>query len=217
MFWQQELSGSLAKKLIKVYTNFDNWHELDYRSGDLGYGWIHYGLIRILKPKRVLVIGSGYGYIPAICALACKANKKGIVDFVDAGYDTMNSKDKGRHWGGVGFWKKVDVKKYFGKCKLDKYINFYPTTSRQFKKSYPGRKWNYVYLDGDHSYIGIKSDFNMFWPMIIPGGYLGLHDIYVRQRKEFKYGVIKLWKELKERNLDLISFPGEFGLGLVKK
>jgi hypothetical protein len=40
-----------------------------------------------MRPKRVLCVGSRYGYIPAICAYACKENNYGVVDFVDAGFD----------------------------------------------------------------------------------------------------------------------------------
>ena len=205
------------KRFLKEYARGDNWHELDYESGDLGYGWIHYGLIKILKPKRILVIGSGYGFIPAICAMACKDNKKGVVDFIDAGYDTNKDSDSKRHWGGMGFWSKVDVLKHFGKFGLDKYIDFHLMTSQKFSQKYSKRHWDYVYLDGDHSYQGVKRDFSRFWPKLRRGGYLAMHDIYVTKQGGFSYGVIKLWRELNKRGLSCLSFPGKYGLGLVNK
>lgn len=45
-------------------------------------------------------------FVPAICAVGCRDNGFGKVDFVDAAMD-MNDVNKvaGNHWGGVGFWK----------------------------------------------------------------------------------------------------------------
>lgn len=206
-----------GKRFLKIYANGDNWHELDYESGDLGYGWIHYGLIKLLKPKRVLVVGSAYGFIPAVCALACKANKKGMVDFIDAGYDVNSRQDKEKHWGGVGFWKRVDTRKYFGKFGLGNYVNFCLTTSKEFAQKYSKRRWDYIYLDGDHSYQGVKDDYKRFWPKLNPGGYLSLHDIYVDKLGGFKYGVIELWRELNKKGLNCLSFPGKYGLGVIRK
>ena len=56
-------------------------------EGCLGFGSLHYALIRNLRPRRVLVIGSRYGFVPAIAGLALRANGGGTVDFVDANYD----------------------------------------------------------------------------------------------------------------------------------
>jgi len=214
-----------VSKFIDYYAKGDNWHNIDRTTGNLGYGWIHYGFIRNLKPKRVLAIGSRYGFIPATCALACRDNKKGIVDFVDAGYDQASPRDnrllggkKNRHWGGVGFWTKVDVENHFGAFDLSKYIRTYVTTSDEFKKRYPDRKWDYVYIDGDHSYKGVKADFRRFWQSVTKGGILSLHDIYTKNLGRLDYGVIKFWEELrKKNNCNMMEIPGKFGLGIIKK
>ena len=43
--------------------------------------------------------------------------------------------------------------------------------SEEYKKKYILRKYGYVYIDGDHSYRGVKLDFEMFWPQLIRGGF----------------------------------------------
>ena len=146
------------KKLIRLYAREDNWHEVDAKTGNLGYGFVHYGLIRLIRAKRVLAIGSKYGYIPAVCAMACKDSKMGIVDFVDASYDYTKWPQDKNHWGGVGFWNKVDVKKHFGKMGLNKHIKFYLMTSKNFAQRTKDQKWDYIYIDGDHSYEGVKKE-----------------------------------------------------------
>ncbi len=212
-------------KFINLYAKNDNWHGIDKATGNLGYGWIHYGIIRNLEPKRVLVIGSRYGFIPAVCAMACRDNKKGKVDFVDAGYDQASPKDnkllggkENRHWGGVGFWNKVDTKKHFGAFGLNKYIQTHVNTSNEFRKKYFNRKWDYVYLDGEHSYKGVKSDFKRFWSSVTKSGILSLHDLFTKNSGELKYGVGQLWRELKrEGKYNCLEIPGKCGLGIIQK
>jgi len=210
------------RKFINLYTKEDNWHNLDKGGGDLGYGWIHYSLIRNMRPKKVLVIGSKYGFIPAICALACRDNDQGVVDFVDANYDVELSTDRKRHWGGVGFWKKVDPAKHFGKFELENYITIHLMSTDKFYQKNSTKKWQYLYLDGDHSYKGVKHDFGMFWPRLTKGGYILLHDIYsdssiMKELGDFNFGVGKLWKELKQKYSSTVEFGGRYGLGLLQK
>ncbi|OIP73833.1 MAG: hypothetical protein COU63_05020 [Candidatus Pacebacteria bacterium CG10_big_fil_rev_8_21_14_0_10_36_11] len=204
------------KNFINHFSKGDNWHELDIDKANLGYGWIHYSLIRLLKPKRVLCVGSRYGFIPAICALACKDNQQGIVDFVDAGYSQNSVADKKRHWGGVGFWRENNVKKHFAKYGLDSYIRMNVMTSQDFKKKFPKREWGYIYLDGDHSYKGIKEDFNNFWPSLLTGGFISFHDTQTNLENDLDYGVDKFWQELKKK-YPAFEFPGSNGLGVVQK
>lgn len=208
----------ISKKFIKHFARGDNWHELDVKSGDLGYGWIHYSLIKLLKPRRVLVVGSRYGFVPAVCAQALKDIGGGVVDFVDAGYQSANPQDK-NHWGGVGFWKKVNVDKHFNRFGLYKYINFYLMTSEEYVKKYLKRKYDYVYLDGDHSYKGVKGDFDRFWPRLNKEGYLALHDIYTTHNLgNLDYGVNKFWQEIKKsKRYNQVEFPGQCGLGIIQK
>ena len=207
-----------AKKLIRLYARKDNWHEIDLKTGNLGYGFIHYGLIRLTRAKRILAIGSKYGYIPAVCAMACKDNGGGTVDFVDASYDYTKWPQDKNHWGGVGFWNKVDVDKYFGKMGLNKYLKFHLMTSKEFARKSPVKKWDYVYIDGDHSYKGVKSDFRIFYPKLKNGGYLSLHDIYTKDLGDLDYGVSVLWQELKTSSkYETMEFSGKIGLGMIKK
>lgn len=195
-----------------------NWHNVDKRLNDLGYGWVHYSLIRVLKPEGILAIGSRYGYIPAICALACRDNRKGMVDFVEAGFDYRQSYNQSRAWGGVGFWKKKNVRNHFAKFGLDKYLILYLMTSEEFYQKCHNRRWGYIHIDGDHSYKGVRADFEHFWPRLEKGGFIALHDIYIKKQGGLAYGVRKLWQELKtEKRYNMIEFPGDCGLGMIQK
>lgn len=206
------------KKFINVYARGDNWHHINFKNGDLGYGLTHYSLIKLLRPKNILCIGSKWGFIPAICALACKDNHKGIVDFVDAGYDIDNYNGPGEHWGGVGWWKKCDAKKYFGKFGLENHILLFVMKSDEYANKNKNKKYGYIHIDGDHSYEGVKLDFKLFWPRLESGGFLAIHDIYSPDKDGNVYGTRKLWEEIKKSGkYKLIEIKEDPGVGIIQK
>lgn len=220
-----DINSSLLNKreisrFIKYFAKGDNWHHVDESRGGLGYGWIHYSLIRLLNPKRVLCVGSKWGFIPAVCALACRDNGNGgIVDFVDAGFD-MNDYDKvaGEHWGGVGFWKKCNPNKYFGKFSLEKNISLKVMKTQEYADKNKSKKYTYVHIDGDHSYEGVKLDFKLFWPRVEKGGFLAIHDIGSPDKDGNVYGTRKFWDEIKKskkyRVIEILEDPG---VGIIQK
>lgn len=55
-----------------------------------------------------------------------------------------------------------------------------------------------LYIDGDHSYEGVKADFTMYSSLVRPGGLIVFHDIAVHEAKYECY-VERLWSEIKER------------------
>jgi predicted O-methyltransferase YrrM len=202
-----------TKSLMQKFHADECGHKANRTDGDLGYGWIHYGLVRFLKPKNILCIGSRHGFIPAVLAQACKEAGKGHVFFVDAGY---GQKDE-NHWTGVGYWNTREGKLVFDEFGLQNYISLYVLTTSKYQKTTSSRTYDYIYIDGDHSYQGVKKDYQRFWPNLNEGGVMLFHDISVRGKKpEGEYGVWRLWQELE--NKQKIEFPFlQSGLGFIKK
>ena len=207
-----------VNRLIRFYARRHIWHNQDKKSGNLGYGWIHYALIRNFRPKRILCVGSEYGFVPAVCAVGCRDNKFGKVDFVDAGMD-MNEVNKvaGDHWGGVGFWKKCNPKRYFGKFGMEEYIDLYVMRDDKFAKKYSKRTYDYIHIDGDHSYKGVKLDFDLFWPRLNKGGFMAFHDIASPDKDGNVYGTRDFWAELKKKYKVTIEFNKDPGVGIIQK
>ncbi len=53
-----------------------------------------------------------------------------------------------------------------------------------------GKKYKFIYIDGDHSYEGVKPDLEACWEMLEPGGLLFLDDYNDHLRENpFKFGV----------------------------
>ena len=203
----------VGKLLIDDYDG--HWgHQTTRETGNLGFGFFHFSLISSQKPKRVLCVGSQQGFIPAICALACKSNGIGHVDFIDAGYDQGHSKA----WSGIGFWKKVNPSKHFALLGISNWISTYVMTTEEFSKKFLKRNYNYIYIDGDHTYEGVKNDFRLLWPHMKKDGFMSFHDILNKGyfRKKYEFGVWKFWQEL-EKSYPHIYFSQHPGLGLIQK
>lgn len=178
-----------------------------------GFGLVHYSFVRNIKPKNILCVGSRKGFVPAVLALACKDNGVGHVDFVDAGYDESDT----AAWSGVGFWKKNRPEKHFGKLGINKFLTTYVMTTKEFSKT-KSLKYDYIYIDGDHSYPGVKLDYKLFWPKLNKGGFMVFHDVFVKHTKNLgDFGVWKFWKEIKSGSKIIFPFPKDSGLGILQK
>ena len=190
------------------------------RKGDdsLGFGFIHYALIRNMRPKNILCVGSWKGFIPAVCALACKNEGRGRVDFVDAGYDGRVKEEKGKSWGGAGIWKKATAD-YWKPLGVERYIELFLMTIEDFCVCNEKNTYQYIYLDADHRYEGVKAHFELLWPRLDNGGLFLFHDLI--QAKECiwgEFGVLKFINEIKDNmKLEFLSISRSAGLGIVRK
>jgi predicted O-methyltransferase YrrM len=55
---------------------------------------------------------------------------------------------------------------------------------------------DFLFIDGDHSYAGAKQDFELYAPLVRPGGLVALHDI-VRHPPELQCYVHDFWREIR--------------------
>ncbi len=190
---------------------------LDKKLGNFGYGEIHYAFIRNQRPKRILCLGSMYGYIPYMMARACKENGYGHVDFVDANYDINNSKFKGKHYYGQGFWQKSVIKDHFTYLGVNRYITTYSMNNSDFAKKYK-YNYDYIYLDADHSYKGAIINLKLFWSSLTKEGFLCFHDIHFDRTLSgliFEHG--KIWKKLSAMPYKFELSNHYSGLGFIQK
>jgi len=78
-----------------------------------------------------------------------------------------------------------------------------------------GRPVDLLFIDGDHSYEGVKSDFEMYSPLVRSGGVIAFHDI-VPGRESDVGGVPRFWKETKRRagTTEIVANWGQGGYGI---
>jgi predicted O-methyltransferase YrrM len=99
-----------------------------------------------------------------------------------------------------------------------------PETMSAVKECLAGRSLDVLYLDGDHSYEGIKADFELFSTLVRPGGMIVFHDIvpdfktrYGIETSSYVGGVPQFWKELKashQRVEELVEDSNQDGFGI---
>ena len=84
----------------------------------------------------------------------------------------------------------------------------------------PRRAARYLFIDGDHTYAGVKCDFDMYAPLVRSKGMIAFHDIAVH-KTDPECQVAKFWDELKQRYefREFIERPdqGWAGIGVVFK
>jgi cephalosporin hydroxylase len=84
-----------------------------------------------------------------------------------------------------------------------------------------GRRVDFLFIDGDHSYAGVKADFLGFAPLVRVGGLVALHDIIERPGWP-ECEVPRFWRELQaavpaEELVDAQGrTDGGMGIGLVR-
>jgi predicted O-methyltransferase YrrM len=85
------------------------------------------------------------------------------------------------------------------------------------KGSLRGQKIDFLFIDGDHSYEGVKKDFEMYAPLVRNGGIIGFHDIAVNRGQKAE-PVRDYWKQVKQRHkhkeLEYSGGKG-YGIGIV--
>ena len=70
-------------------------------------------------------------------------------------------------------------------------------TLNEVKKILNWNKIDLLYVDGDHSYNGVKKDFEYNSQLVKDKGFVVFHDILLDGYKN--YNVNKFWKEIKNR------------------
>ena len=84
-----------------------------------------------------------------------------------------------------------------------------------------GRPIDFLFIDGDHRYAGVKKDYELYTDLVRPGGIFAFHDIRPNTKDE-SIQVFRLWDEIKakiDHTEEIIHEPysGRFGIGLVTK
>jgi hypothetical protein len=173
-------------------------------DGFLGFGDIHMGLIRALNPARCLCIGSARGFIPAIMGMAIR-NYGGHLDFVDA--NMSEHETPGMAYGGHGHWTEKYQLQFLKHFDLHKTLSFFIERTDSF---FPRttQRYDYVYIDGDHSYAGVRYDYEQSRRCLNENGLILLHDAVVKDNPRWDFGVWRLMDELTANRVIVTAWPG---------
>jgi hypothetical protein len=220
---------------IENYITTNNGIDVPYRwthgatLKHLGDGLLVYSVIQHMRAKNCVCIGSGGGYVPRIMTQA-------RIDLWEQG---IFEGDSDMNWGDIGSTFVVDACNGVGgntdlKDETSFYRQrFYPrlikeTSERAYYDFFVKHdiKIDVLFIDGDHSYEGVKLDFELYSKLLNDKGVIFIHDTdesYGREliisedaKKDFHSfdGPSKFIKEL-ENNTDW-NIVNLFNNGILK-
>jgi cephalosporin hydroxylase len=176
-------------------------------------------LLRILQgepPRTVLEIGTAQG--GTLFLLTRVAAPDALVVSVDL--------RRGRFGGGYPAWRAPLYRSFARANQRVELVvgdSHDPQIGQRIRRLLGGRAVDLLFVDGDHSYEGIRHDFADYTPLVRPGGVVALHDIVPGGPGKHgdPGGVPKFWQELKAVCVDATELVedwewGSCGIGLIR-
>ena len=164
-------------------------------------------LVRDNAPETIIEIGTaGGGTLSLFCHAA---PEKARIISVDLPY--------GMFGGGYPVWKKPLYKscaKPGQKLWLIRKDSHEMETLDKVKKILGPRSVDFLFIDGDHTYGGVKKDFELYAGLVRRGGIVALHDI-VAHPPSSGCDVRSFWEENKGRyrHTEIVEGEGLSGFG----
>lgn len=221
---------------LKDWVRFAANCRMDFGPGPLGlhfslqFSQVESEIVRFLelvsreRPRRVLEVGSlGGGTLFLFARVAAP-------DALLLGMDLP-----AHDGGGLPDWCATVYERGFAspgqRVRVVRGDSHREATRDHVKALLGGQPLDLLFIDGDHTYEGVKRDFELYAPLVRRGGLIGLHDIVQDEfhrrgvRTKGDAGeVFRFWDELKNdgtrRNglLEIVEDPNEdgYGIGVVR-
>jgi hypothetical protein len=199
------------------------WHGECSEDMNLGFGFVYYSLVRALRRRHVVVIGSGYGFSVACLALGLRDNQAGFPSFVDPSYSLLKD-GPGRTIGGVDFWRNPEhVRAHFARFGIEDIVTHFKCTSQEFFARYDGWKRGVIdlaFIDGNHSFASVDHDVVGTLRHSRKNTYMLLHDTNIYIRELLRHAGVKRWLRTKsaarKEAFEYVDFPFASGVALLR-
>jgi predicted O-methyltransferase YrrM len=165
-----------------------------------------------LNPKYILEIGTANG--GTLFCYSKLADPDATIISIDL--------PEGPFGGGYPEWK-IPVYQAFAKENQKLYLlrkdSHKQETLEEVKKILNGNQLDFLFIDGDHSYEGVKKDFEMYSPLVRKGGIIAFHDCLLNNDDFASGGVKRFWDNIKReyRFKEIIQEKEnkEFGISVI--
>lgn len=172
-----------------------------------GHKYFGYDLVRNLKPKKIVELGTHLG-----CSLfsLAQAAQDGRLDIQLDAIDTWLGDKHSSLYGENIFLRVAEIKKA---CYPKVNINLIRKTFDQAAKDYPDNSIDLLHIDALHTYEAVKHDYETWFTKVRQNGIILLHDTDVRK---WGFGIYKLFDQIK-KSFETIEFTHSYGLGVIFK
>lgn len=156
-------------------------------------------LVERRRPRTVLEIGTADG--GTLFAHARLADEQALIVSLDLPY--------GPFGGGYPSWR-IPLYQSFArpaqKLVLLRTDSHAPSTAATLETLFAGRQIDYAFIDGDHTYAGVRQDFELCLRFAAPDAVIAFHDVAPQQNPEWAASaelsaddgaVHRFWQEVK--------------------
>ena len=183
---------------------------VDFSSGLCQSVWLLYDLARSLQPQVCVEIGSAQGWSSCHIGLALRENVRGKLYAIDPHQPT--------DWNDQNAVASLPIlQRNLRRCGLESYVEIVRATSEVAAIGWD-RPIDLLFIDGDHSYAGVKRDWELFSPHLSPFGVTVFHDatweLHGPNRPDM--GVPRFLEELRAEGYPLVTLDRDYGLTLVQ-
>lgn len=158
-----------------------------------------YNLVKDLKPKRIVELGSYLGCSTFAFAQACKDNH--IPCEINA-IDSWAGDEHSGFYDNQIYFHFLDVKNTAYKFEN---IKVHRLMFDQALELFKDKSIDLLHIDGLHTYEAVKADFEKWLPKVKKGGVILFHDVNVHKDD---FGVWKFWEEIE----GLADIQDDYGL-----
>jgi predicted O-methyltransferase YrrM len=163
------------------------------------------------QPKYLLEIGTASG--GTLFSFSKTASPHATIISVDL--------PGGKFGAGYYIWRIPYYKSFASKhqkIKLLRRNSHDPSTLNKVKSYLHNAQLDMLFIDGDHTYKGVKQDFELYSPLVRKGGLIVFHDIAYHPPKT-GVEVYRFWNEIKQKfpSQEIIKDPNQewAGIGII--
>jgi predicted O-methyltransferase YrrM len=186
---------------------------INFHSGLGDSAFMLYGLARALKPEVAVEIGSARGKSACYVGAALKQNDRGKLYAIDPHVRT--------DWNDLDSIDTLaEMRANIKTLHLESHVEIVREMS-----SDAAANWSHpidmLFIDGDHSYEGVKRDWELFSPHVSSFGVVVFHDTIWDLRSDARYarkdmGVPAFVEELRSTGYPVITLDRDFGVSMVQ-
>lgn len=162
-----------------------------------------------MKPNICVEIGSARGKSACYMGMALKQNKSGHLYAIDP-----HTKTKWNDRESVDSFEIMH--RHLAQLGLEKVVTIVRDTSESVARNWT-QPIDLLFIDGDHSYEGVKRDWDLFTPHVKPFGLVLFHDTtWELTTSRTDIGVSRLLEELRTQGFPVTTIEKDHGVSLVQ-